>query len=61
MGYRVITGFTEPVGSNGVLRQGSALPVFVIEGDYFRIYLMYVEWLSGAGEAESRKKRLPLG
>lgn len=39
MGYRVITGFTEPVGSNGVLRQGSALPVFVIEGDYFRIYL----------------------
>ena len=22
---------------------------------------MYVKWLSGAGEAESRKKRLPLG
>lgn len=39
MGYRVITGFTKPVGSNGVLRQGSALPVFVFEGDYFRIYL----------------------
>ena len=32
-------GFTKPVGSKNVLRQGSALTVSGIEGDSFRVYL----------------------
>lgn len=32
-------GFTKPLGSKHVLRQGGGLTMFVIEGDSFRMYL----------------------
>ena len=49
-------GFTKLVGKNDVLRQGSTLPMFVMEGDYFRIYLCMSNGSQGQ-EKQSPGKR----
>lgn len=44
------------MGSNGVFRQGRALPVFVIEGDYFRIYLCMSDGSQGQDKQSPGKR-----